>query len=174
MTFNGNLTLNSTSTNNFVVTTVGGVSNQVAVAGTLAPNNSVIRITSGTSLAVGTNTLFTYGSTNGTTFNATPVFDVAPAGSASIVDTGSGQINLVIASGPTGPASITNSMIGSTLTLTWPAGQGWRLVSQTNSLATGLNPSSAAWSTVMGVSDGSASITVDPTKPTVFYRLVYP
>jgi len=174
LTFNGNLILNSTSTNNFVVTTAGGVSNQVAVAGTLAPNSSVVSITSGTSLAVGSYTLFTYGSTNGTTFNATPVFDVAPAGSASIVDTGSGQINLVIASGPTGPASITNSITGFTLTLTWPAGQGWRLVSQTNSLATGLNPSSAAWSTVPGVSDGNASITVDPTKPTVFYRLVYP
>jgi len=171
LTFGGNLTLNAASTNSFAVTTVGGVSNSVTVSGTLNPNGSVIKITSGTSLAVGTYTLFNYTGISGS-FNATPVFDVAPAATASIVDTGSGQINLVIATpGPSGPASITNSISGSTLSLTWPAGQGWRLVSQTNDLTTGLTTN---WFTVPGVSDGSATITVDPTKPTVFYELVYP
>ena len=171
LTFGGNLTLNAASTNSFAVTTVGGVSNSVTVSGTLNPNGSVIKITSGTSLAVGTYTLFNYTGISGS-FNATPVFDVAPAATASIVDTGSGQINLVIATpGPSGPASITNSISGSTLSLTWPAGQGWRLVSQTNNLSTGLTTN---WFTVPGVSDGSATITVDPTQPTVFYELVYP
>jgi len=171
LTFGGNLTLNAASTNSFAVTTVGGVSNSVTVSGTLNPNSSVIKITSGTSLAVGTYTLFNYTGISGS-FNATPVFDVAPAATASIVDTGSGQINLVVATpGPSGPASITNSISGSTLSLTWPAGQGWRLVSQTNDLTTGLTTN---WFTVPGVSDGSATITVDPTQPTVFYELVYP
>jgi len=173
LTFSGNLTLNAASTNNFAVTTTGGVSNSAAVAGTLSPNGSVISITSGTALAAGTYTLFTYGSGNGTAFTATPVFDVAPAAGASIVDTGSGQINLVVGSG-LNAGYLTNSISGSTLNLTWPAGQNWRLVSQTNSLSTGLNPSSAAWSTVTGVSDGSATITIDPTQPTVFYELVNP
>ena len=171
LTFGGNLTLNAASTNSFAVTTVGGVSNSVTVSGTLNPNGSVIKITSGTSLAVGTYTLFNYTGISGS-FNATPVLDVAPAATASIVDTGSGQINLVVATpGPSGPASITNSISGSTLSLTWPAGQGWRLVSQTNDLTTGLTTN---WFTVPGVSDGSATITVDPTQPTVFYELVYP
>jgi len=174
LTFSGNLTLNAASTNNFVVTSGGGVSNPVVVGGTLAPSNSVVRITSGTSLAAGTYTLFTYSSTNGSRFNATPLFDVAPAGTASIVDTGSGAINLVVTSGPSGPATITNNISGSTLTLTWPAGQNWRLVSQTNSLSVGLNPAPSAWSTVVGASDGSATITIDPTQPSVFYELVYP
>jgi len=175
LTFSGNLTLNAASTNRFAVTTTGGVSNSAAVSGTLSPNGSVISITSGTALAVGTYTLFTYGSGNATAFNATPVFDVAPAAAASIVDTGSGQINLVVGSGLSG-GYLTNSLSGSTLTLTWPAGQNWRLVSQTNSLSNGLNPNSAAWSTVTGpgVSDGSATITIDPTQPTVFYELVNP
>ena len=53
-------------------------------------------------------------------------------------------------------------------------GQSWRLVSQTNSLNTGLNPNTNAWGTVSGVSDGSATITIDPASPMVFYRLVYP
>jgi len=172
LTFSGNLTLNAASTNSFAVTTASGVSNSVTVSGTLYPNSSVIQITSGTSLAVGTYTLFNYAGISGS-FNATPVFDVAPTATASIVDTGS-QIQLVLASGPTGPGTITNSISGSTLTLTWPAGQGWRLVSQTNSLSTGLNANSSAWSNVPGVSDGSATITIDPTQPTIFYRLIYP
>ena len=174
LTFSGNLTLNAASTNIFAVTTAAGASNSVTVAGTLTPNNSVIKINSGTALGVGTYTLFNYTGAVSGSFNATPVFDVAPAAAASIVDTGSGKINLVIASGPTGSGFITNSISGSTIALTWPAGQGWRLVSQTNSLSAGLNPNSSAWSTVPGVSDGSVTITPDPTQPTVFYRLVYP
>ena len=174
LTIGNNLDLSSDSTNLFVVTSAGGASNSVAVSGTLSPNGSIIKVTSGTALGVGTYTLFTYTAISGS-FNAAPVFDVAPAATtATIVDTGSGQINLVLASGPSGPGYLTNSLSGSSLTLTWPAGESWRLVSQTNSLSTGLNPDSAAWSTVPGVSDGSATITIDPTQPTVFYQLVYP
>ena len=55
LTFSDVLTLDAASTNNFVVTTVGGASNKVAVAGALTPNGSVIRITSGTALWPGTN-----------------------------------------------------------------------------------------------------------------------
>lgn len=174
LTFSGNLSLNATSTNLFWVTSANGVSNAVAVTGNLAPNGSVIKVNTGAALAIGTYTLFSYATTSGSPFNATPVFDVAPAAGASIVDTGS-QINLVISSGPSGPGYITNSISGSTLNLTWPAGESWRLVGQTNSLSTGLNTNSAAWGTVTtGVTDGSATITIDPTQPTVFYRLVYP
>jgi autotransporter-associated beta strand protein len=87
--------------------------------------------------------------------------------------TGSGYLQVgAVVVGPSGPASITSSISGNSLNLTWPAGQGWRLESQTNSLSTGLTPN--GWSSVSGVSDGSAAITIDPAKPTVFYRLVYP
>ena len=54
----------------------------------------MVGVTSGTPLWPGTNTLFTYGSLPGGAFSATPVFDVAPVHPASIVDTGTGQINL--------------------------------------------------------------------------------
>jgi len=100
LTINSNLTLNAGSTNRFVVTTGGVVSNKVAVAGTLSPNGSVIEIsTGGGQLVVGTYTnMFTYGTTNGTAFAAAPVFDTVQTGgnTASIVDTGAGHINLVI------------------------------------------------------------------------------
>ncbi|HEX9047860.1 MAG TPA: hypothetical protein VF988_12610 [Verrucomicrobiae bacterium] len=34
--------------------------------------------------------------------------------------------------------------------------------------------SSSGWSTVSGTTDGSYGVVIDPAKPTVFYRLVYP
>jgi len=37
-----------------------------------------------------------------------------------------------------------------------------------------LNPDTNAWFPVSGGIDGSNSITIDPTQPTVFFRLVYP
>jgi fibronectin-binding autotransporter adhesin len=172
LTFSANLTLSGAVTNLFTVTSSGGVSNPVAISGTLSPNNSVISITSGTSLQVGTYTLFSYSGNNGSTFDATPVFDVLPAAAASIVDTGSGQINLVIGSVP-GP-TIASSISGNTLSLTWPAGQGWQLQSQTNNLSSGLSSNPADWSTVSDAGDGSASINMDPAQPAVFYRLTHP
>ena len=87
--------------------------------------------------------------------------------------TGSGHL-LVGTPGPSSPEPIHTSYNPSTgqLTLTWTPGLSWRLECQTNNLSTGLSP--AGWSTVSGFSDGSAAVTIDPSKPTVFYRLVYP
>jgi hypothetical protein len=72
------------------------------------------------------------------------------------------------------PCTLTNSVVGNTLHLTWPAGQGWRLEDQTNSLSTGLNPNPGAWFTVPGASDGSHSVVINPSNPAVFFRLVSP
>jgi hypothetical protein len=79
---------------------------------------------------------------------------------------------LLVKPGPSSPAHLTNSVSSTTLSLSWPAGQGWRLVSQTNRLSVGLTTN--GWSTVPGGIDGSNSITIDRSQPTVFYRLVYP
>jgi hypothetical protein len=49
------------------------------------------------------------------------------------------------------------------------------LQTQTNPVTGGLNPNPAAWSTVPGsTSVNSVNVTIDPTKGTVFYRMVYP
>jgi hypothetical protein len=77
---------------------------------------------------------------------------------------------LAVSGGASLSAKIAYSISGSTLTLTWPTGQGWTLQSQTNNLSTGLNPNSAAWGTATSP-DGSATMTIDPTQPTVFFRL---
>jgi autotransporter-associated beta strand protein len=77
----------------------------------------------------------------------------------------------VVSSGPPGPAHLTNSVSGSTLSLSWPSGQGWRLQMQTNSLTAGLGTN---WIYVSAGSISSTNITTDPTQHTVFYRLTYP
>ena len=84
--------------------------------------------------------------------------------------TGSGSLQ-VVASGPSGPATIAKSYSGGVLSLSWPAGQGWRLQAQTNALSVGLKTN---WVYVTDGSVSSTNITVDATKPTVFYRLTYP
>ena len=77
----------------------------------------------------------------------------------------------VVTAGPSGPAMITNSFSGGVLSLAWPAGQGWRLQMQTNSLTTGLGTN---WTYITDGSLSSTNIAIDPSKPTVFYRLTYP
>jgi len=68
------------------------------------------------------------------------------------------------------PVSITTSVSGGNLVLTWPTGPGWVLEVQTNTLSTGL---STNW---VRQSSASSPYTVTPnsSKGTVFYRLVYP
>jgi autotransporter-associated beta strand protein len=117
LTFTTNLTLNALSTNIFAVTTAGGASNHVAVAGVLLPNSSVIKIISGTALHHCTNTLFTYNATVNNpvsgSFNATPVFDVTPPAGGMIVDDGVGHITLAVSNIP--PVAGASFTIGATI-----------------------------------------------------------
>ena len=73
--------------------------------------------------------------------------------------------------GPTGPGFLTNSVSGGALQLSWPAGQGWRLQSQTNSLSKGLGTN---WVYLTDGSVSSTNLTISPALPTAFYRLTYP
>jgi autotransporter-associated beta strand protein len=75
----------------------------------------------------------------------------------------------------TTPTNVSYSVSGGQLTLAWPVDHtGWRLEAQTNALSTGLNPA-GVWATVPNsTATNQIVIPVDPTTPTVFYRLVYP
>ena len=97
---------------------------------------------------------------------------------ASLISSGSGAtfsftngILTVVQVGPSAPAHLTGSYSGGVLSLSWPSGQGWRLQMQTNSLSVGI---STNWSYITDGSVSSTNITVDPSKPSVFYRLKYP
>ena len=71
---------------------------------------------------------------------------------------------------------LTNSYNAGSLTLSWPADHiGWRLLVQTNHLATGISVNLSDWATVANSAATNAlTLPVDATKPTEFYRLVYP
>ena len=166
------LTLGNNCTNTFTgtnSTTVPAINNTGVL--TLS-GHVVVNAQGGIFATVGQYPLISSGSISGT---GGFVIGSLPTGvTANIITNGSAIVLNVTQVPVTGPVTITNSFNGSTLTLTWPAGQGWRLVSQTNSLSTGLNPNPSAWNTVPGYTDGSYSVTADPAKPTVFYRLVNP
>ena len=77
----------------------------------------------------------------------------------------------------TTPTNIVASVSGGTnLNLSWPTDHiGWRLLMQTNNLATGISANTNDWGAVAGsASTNQISIAIDPTKPTEFYRLIYP
>lgn len=128
---------------------------------------STVSIASGASLElnfIGTNTV------NALVTNGVSV----PAGTYNVLNAApyiGGVGNVRVVPGPSGPATLTNSVSGTTLSLSWPAGQGWRLQAQTNSLSTGI---SGNWAYVTDGSVNSTNITVNPANPTVFYRLTYP
>ncbi|HZI30847.1 MAG TPA: hypothetical protein VFF11_00825, partial [Candidatus Binatia bacterium] len=73
---------------------------------------------------------------------------------------------------PTAPEPILYGFSGNTLSLSW-TNANWRVEMQTNSLSKGLGTN---WTTLVPANSGinNTNVTVDPTKPTVFYRLVYP
>jgi hypothetical protein len=76
----------------------------------------------------------------------------------------------------TNPTNIVASVAGNVLHLSWPADHtGWRLLVQTNHLATGISLNTNDWTTVAGSAGiNQTNIMVDPAKKTEFYRLTYP
>ncbi len=78
----------------------------------------------------------------------------------------SNAVVVTIPSGPTGNPVLTNSLSGTTLTLSW--GAGWLLAAQTNPPSAGL---SSTWVTNT-TATSPQHITMDPSKGSVFYKLV--
>ena len=68
------------------------------------------------------------------------------------------------------------SLSGTNLTLTWPADHiGWRLLVQTNNLAAGVSANTNDWMALPASATTNLMVLpIDPTKPTTFYRMVYP
>jgi len=89
--------------------------------------------------------------------------------------TGTGNL-LVMAPVNTTPTKLASRFFGNTVNLTWPADHtGWRLLLQTNNLANGISTNLNDWSSVSdSASTNQVNVTIDPTKPAEFYRLVYP
>ncbi|HEY1790192.1 MAG TPA: autotransporter-associated beta strand repeat-containing protein, partial [Verrucomicrobiae bacterium] len=79
----------------------------------------------------------------------------------------------VVTGPPSSPTSITAHVNGNVLSLSWPANYlGWILQAQTNSLSVGI---STNWVDVAGSgSVTSTNMPINPSNPTVFFRLRYP
>jgi autotransporter-associated beta strand protein len=167
LTIGGNLALDGTSTTRFEVN--GSTpANDVVQLGAGVTYGGVLQIVpSGTFNAGQTFTLFIgAGATNAGNFASI----TGSPGTGKAFSFTNGVLS-VVATGPSGPATLTNSVSGGVLSLAWPAGQGWRLESQTNALTVGLGTN---WVEAADSSVSSTNITIDTAQPTVFYRLVYP
>ena len=133
------------------------------------------------SLAVGTNTLFTYGggSVGGDNGFAGFQLGTVPSGvTAQLLDTGSAVQLAVTATATvaTNAPTLARSVSDGNLNLSWPSDHiGWRLLEQTNHLPAGISLNTNDWSTVAGsAGTNQVSIPIDTTMPTEFYRMVYP
>ena len=136
---------------------------------TLSAGTTVKVNNTGASLAAGTYPLITKGS-GGSVAGTVPAVTVnggGTSGTASL-QINSGELDLVIASSAPSPTNIVVTTTGpNSLSLNWPAGQGWQLQSNSVSLV-----NTSAWQTVTGASS-PYPVTISPNQTNVFYRLKY-
>lgn len=165
LTVSGNLTLGGTNvmnvnkdlaTNDLVTLTSGTVN----YGGVLVVSTNLM---TSTTLALGDS--FKLFNAPAATGNFSSISGSPGAGLAWSFNPTTGVLSVVTS--VVSPVPITSSYSGGVLSLSWPGGQGWILQSQTN-LAS--NP----WVNLTSGSVNSTNITVDPTKPSVFYRLMHP
>ena len=158
----------------FVVNSTG-VSSKLIAGGSIGLGGTLTINNAGPAFAVGNSfTLLSASTITGTFATISPA---TPGSGLAWNTTGLSTGVLSVVSGvASNPTNISYTLTGTTLSLTWPADHlGWILQSQTNAATVGLITASNAWTDVAGsASSTSATITVDPTKPTVFYRLRQP
>ena len=132
--------------------TYGGTLTVTNLAGTPALNNS-----------------FTLFSPGASTSNFSSIIGSPGAGLAYRFTNG---VLSVVTGTATNSVPITFNVSGNVLALSWPADHlGWTLQAQTNTLNVGLSNN---WVSVPGsTSVTSNNITINPSNPTVFYRLMY-
>ena len=152
-------------------TTVNGGTLELAVASLAA--QSTVRLASGAQLQLDFTTTNTVA---GLVLNgASQPLGVYNSTTTPTYITGSGSLKVAVTVA-TNPTNILAKVSGGNLNLSWPADHiGWRLLMQTNHLAQGVSANTNDWTTVSGsAGTNQENFTMDPAKPAVFYRLVYP
>jgi autotransporter-associated beta strand protein len=147
---------------------------QLRVTGALTCSGTLaVTSLSGTLAANDSFQLFNTGSTSGT-FVATNLPPLN-AGLGWNFNNASGILS-VIQIVATNATNITYTVGSGNITLSWPADHtGWRLLMQTNNLATGLSANTNDWSTVANSQPTNQIVLpIDPTLSAEFYRLIYP
>ena len=160
-----------TSGNTSYAATNAYASNPVTVTATAADSNARLQL----SLNGGTYGPLTNGVTSlAQTLNLVPAVNTLAVRVISQDGSKTNTYNTTVKLLPSQTIPVlTNSFNGSTIAFSWAADhKGYRLLSQTNSLSTGLGNN---WATVPG-SDLTNSVTIplNPANPSVFYKLIYP
>ena len=173
LTVNSNLTLMPGSSTVFQINQAAGTNDQIIgvtsvnYGGTLAVTNLAGTLAAGNS--------FQLFSAANYTNNFASVSGSPGSGLAWKFNPTNGVLSVVTGVN-TNPTNITAVVSGGNLALSWPSDHtGWRLLLQTNHLAQGISTNTNDWTTVSGsAGTNQVNLTIDPTKPTEFYRLVYP
>jgi len=171
LTVNGSATLNGTI--NFRLNTANAVNGDQLAAASYAISGATLVVTNVGPAFSGNNVFHLFSSavdTNGFVSMTLPASDSSVNVENRLALDGTVVITSLV---NTTPTNLDYSVSGNILTLTWPADHtGWTLQMQTNNLTSGLGTN---WVDVPGSANvNSTNITVDPTKPTIFFRLVYP
>lgn len=113
------------------------------------------------------------GSISGSPNSAVNWIGAQPGNAANFSVLKSGNNLVLHYTPPLNPTNITCTVLGGTLTLSWPTDHiGWRLQAQTNSLNTGLGNN---WFDVPDSSSTNrVALPVDINNGSVFYRLIFP
>lgn len=169
LTLHGNALLRINKNGGFASQDEVLVSGNISYAGSLTVTNT----TSDSTALVNGDTFQLFSVTGTFAGNFSGVSGSPGAGLAYSFNPTNGILSVVTQTVASNPTNITFVVSGSTLSLSWPADhQGWVLQAQTNTLGSGL---SGNWVDIAGsASVTSVNITLDPTKPTVFYRLRRP
>jgi len=140
-------------------------SDQVTVSGALNQGGT-LNVTLTGAVSVGNSfTLFTAGTFAGQ-FAATNLPTLTGGLAWDTSNLGSGILAVVVSSGP---PTLNVIQTGSSLNFSWTG--TYKLQSQTNALNIGLNSN---WGDYPGGGSSPVNVTIDPTAPSVFFRLVTP
>lgn len=169
LTVSNNLALGPSTVFNY---SLGTNAATVVVKGNLQLGGT-ITVSAGAGFSNAVYTLLTY---TGTLNGGLPALGTAPAGYGYTFSTATaGQVNLIVAQAPASTTQTNLSFTNSSgqLQISWPGDHiGWRLESQTNSLAGGLGTN---WFSVFGSDKtNQMSFPINRTNGSVFFRLAYP
>ena len=174
-TINNNLTLQGNATLRINKTGGSLAQDQVVVSGNISYGGilTVTNITSDANVLTTSDAFQLFSVTGSHSGNFAGIAGSPGTGLAYSFNPASGVLSIVTSTIANNPTNITFSVSGGILVLSWPADHiGWRLQSQTNSLATGLGTN---WVDVAGSTTvNSVTNVINPVNGAVFYRMVYP
>ena len=176
LTVNGSASLGGSGVFAIQKTNGGTTNDQLVVTSTLSWSGTLLVTNLGGALAAGDSfKLFSLKDYTALT-GVVPSLPALPGGFAWTNKLAWDGSVAVYASVSTTPTHIGWSISGTNLTLRWPADHiGWRLLVQTDHLASGLSPSLADWSIYPGSTNvNQVTVPMDPAKPAEFYCLVFP